>query len=473
MLNDKDRTLLENQIIAGLFLSENFFLKVYDSSPNTDDLFLNIANREIYQTAIEHFIEKGYPTAPDVFTQLILNNVCEEIKEHFISGPTRSEPTNDFNIILKLIEDSIERKSRKVIEATDKKRITGLEYATTIREKIDEVLLDKFECYRKDNRTNQQKVFELLNSIQRTREGNGSDYIPTGFTKLDSAIIGVPRAHLTTIASRPGMGKTSFMLQLKRNLVKQGFKPLIISIEMPSDQLLIKDLSAYSGIDSRRIESGTINDEENLKITDAAKLIYDDNYFIEDDGAWTIEKVKATIRRYLIKQKIDIVFIDYLTLIRTPNRKDRYDLAIGEMTNSLREFAKETKLPVVVLSQLNRECERRFDKKPQLSDLRESGNIEQDSKTVLFLYRPGYYGIIAERLADYSCEGRSILNEEYAEVIVSKCRNGKTGIVPLRYRQEIHLFENLSRKDERYPEHVQHSTQNTNWYERETDEDSI
>lgn len=448
MIADKDRTLLENQIIAGLFSYEHFFLEVYDFNPNADNLFLNIANKEIYSTAVEHFIEKGYPTAPDVFAQLILKNANEEVKQHFISGPTQSEATNDFNIILRLIEDSIERKSRKVIEATNKKRITGIEYASTIREELDKVLLDKFECYRKDNRTNQQKVFELLSSIQRTREGNGSDYISTGFTKLDAAIIGIPKSHLTTIASRPGIGKTSFMLQLKRNLVAKGYRPLIISIEMTSDRLLVKDLSAYSRIDSLNIESGNLNDAENKLLTEAAKNICEENYFVEDDSSWTVEKIKATVRRYLIKEKIDIVFIDYITLIRTPNRKDRYDLAIGEMTNSLREFAKETKLPIVILSQLNRDCERRPDKKPQLADLRESGSIEQDSKTVLFLYRPSYYGITADKLTDYSCEGCSIKNEEYAEVIISKCRNGKTGIVPLRYRKEIHLFEDLAKKQQ-------------------------
>jgi len=469
MITDKDRTLLENQIISGLFLYEHFFLKVYDFNPNAEDLFCDSANREIYITAIEYYVEKGYPTAPDVFTQLILRNANEDVKKHFVTGPSQSEPTNDFKVILKLIEDSIERKSRKVIEDTDKKQINGLEFATTIREEIDKVLLDKYECYRKDNRTNREKVNEVLCSIQRTREGQANDYIPTGFTNLDSAIIGIPKSHLTTIASRPGMGKTSLMLQLKRNMIAQGYKPLIISLEMTSDQLTIKDLSAYSKIDSLKIESGNINDAENLKITEAAKLIYDDNYFIEDDGVWTVEKIKATARRYLIKQKIDIVFIDYLTLLRFQNRKDRFDLAIGELTNSLREFAKETGLPIVLLSQLNRDCEKRIDKKPILSDLRESGSIEQDSKTVLFLFRPGYYSITADKLNDYfTTEGDPLTNEEYSEIIVAKCRNGKTGTIRLRYQKEIHLFENLTKTGSGYNNRYQ-SKSIKSYYESEQD----
>lgn len=471
MLNEKDRISFENQLINGLLLYEHFFLKIYDFNPNLEDLFLNNENREIYLTVIEYFIERGYPTAPEVFNQLILKNAPEGVKKHFISGPVQNAGTTDFNIVLKLLEDSIERKSRKVIEVTDKKKLTGLEYAETIREEIDKVLLEKFSCYRKDTRTNEQKVFDLLNTIKRTREGKASDYLPTGFEKLDEAIIGIPKSHLTTIASRPGMGKTSFMLKLKRNLVKQGFKSLIISIEMTSDQLLVKDLSAYSKIDSRKIESGNITEAENELLTHATRSLCEENYFIEDDSSWTIEKIKATIRKHLISKKIDIVFIDYLTLIRTPYKKDRFDLAVGEMTNSLREFAKETGLPIVMLSQLNRDCEKRNDKKPILADLKESGSIEQDSKTVLFLYRPSYYGIdISRTLSSFRTKsGEDVSNDDFAEVLIAKARSGRTGTIPICYRKEIHDFEDLLRvTSNKYPQYEYKSIKS--YYESESDE---
>jgi replicative DNA helicase len=450
MLNEKDRILFENQLINGLLLYENFFLKIYDFNPNLEDLFLNNENREIYLTVIEYFVERGYPTAPEIFSQLILKNAKEEVKRHFRSGPTQTEGTTDFNIALRLLEDSIEKRTRRVIEETDKKKLVGIEYAETIREEIDKVLLEKFNCYRKDNRTNEQKVYDLLATIKRTREGKTSDYIPTGFSKLDEALIGLPKGHLTTIASRPGMGKTSLMLKLKRNMVKQGIKPLLISIEMSSDQLLVKDLSAYSKINSLKIESGEITETENNALTQATRSLCEENYFIEDDGHWTIEKVKATIRKYLISKKIDIVFVDYLTQIHTPFRKDRFDLAVGEMTNSLREFAKETGLPVVILSQLNRECEKRPDKKPILSDLKESSSIEQDSKTVLFLYRPSYYGldVPATRSSLRNKSGKAVENDNYAEILIAKARSGKTGTIPVVYQPAIHDFEDLVRMTE-------------------------
>lgn len=393
MLNQNDRIKIENGILNGMMTYESYFLKVYDFNPNKDDLFRDICNRSIYETILEYYIEKGKPSTPEIYSQLILKKLPEDVKEHFAKNIVSAELVGDFKAVLYLIEDSIEMNVRRAVNRLEKQNLTGLEYAQTIREETDKIILEGFENYRRDVRTNEQKVVDLLNAIQENRTGKSSDYIKTGFTKLDEAIIGIPKSHLTTIASRPGMGKTSFMLQLKRNLVESGNKPLIISIEMTSDQLLIKDISAYSKIDSRLIESGKITEAENKAISDAAKKICEDNYFIEDDGNWTIEKIKSTIRRYLIKDKIDIVFLDYLTLIRTPNRKDRYDLAVGEITNSLREFAKETKLPIVILSQLNRDCEKRLDKKPILADLRESGSIEQDSKTVLFLFRPDYYGI--------------------------------------------------------------------------------
>jgi replicative DNA helicase len=473
MLSQSDRNRLENQIINAMLVYENFFLKIYDLNPNADDLFLNVSNREIYEAITEYYVERGYPTLPDVFNQLILKNAAEETKQHFSKNISSADPTADFNIVFRLIEDTIEVRTRNSIKLIEKKNLSGLDYSQSLREEVDKIILEKFECYKRDTRSNEEKVNDLLKTIEQTREGKSSDYLKTGFHKIDEAIIGFPKSHLTVIAARPSIGKTSFMLALKRNLVEQGFRPLVISIEMTADQLLLKDLSAYTEIDSLDIESGKLTDPELKKLHDAANLVSKENYFIEDSGSWTIERIKATVRRYLIKQQIDIVFLDYLTLINTPSRKDRFDLAIGELTGALREFAKETGLPIVILSQLNREVEKRSDKRPQLSDLRESGSIEQDAKTCLFLYRPSNYGIdpFASTGNEFKTkDGQSLKAEEYFEVIIGKARNGKVGITTLQYIPKYHKFENVWRKSEGFNSQVQYNTQGSHWFEKETDE---
>lgn len=467
MLTPNDRNLIESQIIHAILSSKIFFLKVYDFNPNVDDLFSNPHNRKIYSAIIEYYVEKDYPTSQEVFNQMILNNFPDETKQHFTKSIPSAEPITDFKLIPRLLEDSIERETRNQIALIDKKNLSGLTYAEAIREKTDEIILSKFESYKRDTRNNEERVYDLLDDIHKIREGKHTDYINTGFKKLDEAIIGIPKGHLTTIAARPGMGKTSFMLQLKRNFCDRGYKPLIISIEMTSNQLMIKDLSALTEIDSKKIESGNLSDEETQRLDEKANIICKENYFIEDDGIQTIEKIKSTIRRHLVKNSIDAVFIDYLTLMRTPHKKDRYDLVIGEITNSLREFAKDTGLPIVILSQLNRSCESRVDKRPQLSDLRESGSIEQDSKTALFLYRPAYYGIdpFAKGNGYLLSNGNKLSANEYLEVIIAKCRNGSVGIVPVCYRQHLHKFESVSYSSET-SRHADVPVDN--WYERET-----
>jgi replicative DNA helicase len=446
MIERADRIDLENKLLNGMLISKDLFLSVYNFNPSIEDLLHNSMNKDIYSSIIECYAEKGYPKQTDVLNELIIKNKSGDVKTHFSKNISIVEPTFDISIMHRLLDDSIEVRVRESIKTLGKQKITGLDFAESLRDQIDNIILNKYENYKKDFRTNEQKVIELLNSISQIKTGKGSDYIPTGFKSIDDAIIGLPKSHLSTIASRPGVGKTSFMLQLKRNLVSTGYKPLIISIEMTSEQLLVKDLSAYSKIDSRKIEGGKIIDSELKILSQASKIIYEDNFIIEDDHSWTVEKIKSTARRHIIKNKIDCVFIDYLTLIKPSTKNERYDLVIGDITNSLREFAKETGLPIIILSQLNRDCERRTDKTPLLSDLKESGSIEQDSKTVLFLFRPDYYNINAKELHKWKqIDNCPVKNHEYAEVIIAKARSGQTGIVPVRYAREIHLFEDLLR----------------------------
>jgi replicative DNA helicase len=182
-------------------------------------------------------------------------------------------------------------------------------------------------------------------------------------------------------------------------------------------------------------------------IQSEAEKLKSDNYVIDDNSFQTPQSIKATLRRWIANKQIDIVFIDYLTLIKVNYGKMRNDLEIGALSQELREFAKETKLPIVMLSQLNRVVESRIDKKPFLSDLRESGSIEQDANLVMFIHRPAYYGINPYS-SDYenmelTCNNISVDAEDIASIIIAKSRNGQTGTVPLQYIPKYHLFNDI------------------------------
>ncbi len=270
---------------------------------------------------------------------------------------------------------------------------------------------------------------------------------------IDAKVTGIPKGHLTIIAGRPGMGKTDFMLQLSKNILSQNYKIGIISLEMTFAELQTRNISGITNIDSRRIESGEINSNELAKIRSAASKLNSDIYVIDDNSRQTPESIKSTLRHWINDCLVDVVFIDYLTLIRTNFNRQRFDLEIGQLSQELREFAKETKLPIVILSQLNRAVENRPSKKPFLSDLRESGSIEQDANLVMFMHRPSYYGIDPYQTdykgvsLSYSQEhgenNNSVDAADISSIIIAKARNGQTGTVPLRYVPKYHTFGNI------------------------------
>jgi len=287
----------------------------------------------------------------------------------------------------------------------------------------------------------------LLKDIENRSKGGATNHIKTGFDLIDKKVIGIPKGHITIVAGRPGMGKTDFMLQLSKNILAQNYKIGIVSLEMTFAELQARNISDIAKIDSRKIESGELSKNEFEAIKSAAAKLSSDNYVVDDSSRQTPNSIKSTLRRWINDGRVDVVFIDYLTLIRTNFNRQRFDLEIGQLSQELREFAKETKLPIVLLSQLNRAVESRPSKKPFLSDLRESGSIEQDSALVMFLHRPSYYGIDPFQ-ADYKgvsllCKNDSVDAVDIANVIIAKARNGQTGTVPLKYVPKYHSFENI------------------------------
>lgn len=258
--------------------------------------------------------------------------------------------------------------------------------------------------------------------------------VPTGFYDLDELLGGFQKSDLVILAARPSMGKTAFALSLARNAALQYRAPVaFFSLEMATIQLVIRLICSEGRLDAHKVRTGKLPSEEGMKLGKIASKLIEAPIFIDDAPAQTILEIRAKARRLKAEKNIGLIIIDYLQLIQGPPRAESREREISHISRSLKALAKELNIPVIALAQLNRAVEARQDKRPQLSDLRESGSIEQDADVVMFLNRPEYYGITQDKNGE-STQGM-------AEVIVAKQRNGPVGEIQLSFIKEYARFE--------------------------------
>ena len=258
--------------------------------------------------------------------------------------------------------------------------------------------------------------------------------VPTGFTHLDNLTSGFQNSDLIILAARPSMGKTALALNIARNAaVDAGVPVAIFSLEMSKEQLSLRLLCSEARIDSSRLRSGFFCMEDWDRLTDAAGVLSAAPIFIDDSPSLSAMEVRAKARRMKMDKNIGLIVIDYLQLMQGRAGAERRDLEISEISRSLKALAKEISLPVIALSQLNRMLEQRTDKRPRLSDLRESGALEQDADVVAFIYRDEVYN-----------KEETNPHKGTAEVILAKQRNGPTGEVLLTFLSAYTRFENMA-----------------------------
>jgi replicative DNA helicase len=262
--------------------------------------------------------------------------------------------------------------------------------------------------------------------------------VPTGFRGLDEKTSGLQPGDLIVIAGRPSMGKTALALNIARNAsLETGEPAAIFSLEMSKEQLSLRMLSAEARIDSSRMRGGFLSERDLARINRAAGALYDIPIYIDDSPAISALEIRAKTRRMKMDKGVGLVVIDYLQLMRGRASAERRDLEISEISRSLKALAKELNLPVVALSQLNRKVEDRTNKRPVLSDLRESGAIEQDADVILFIYRDEVYH-----------KEEDNPNKGIAELILAKQRNGPIGAVRLAFLETYTRFEDLAPRGE-------------------------
>ncbi len=263
--------------------------------------------------------------------------------------------------------------------------------------------------------------------------------VPTGFTLLDRMLGGLQKSDLIILAGRPGMGKTSLALSIAQNAAKRhGARVAIFSLEMSAEQLVQRLLSVESAIDSYRLRLGQIHEEEWPILLEAANTLANTRIFIDDTPGATVTEIRTKARRLYAEHGLDLILIDYMQLMsggRAVGRGENRQQEISYISRSLKELARELNVPVVAISQLSRAVESRSDKRPMLSDLRESGSIEQDADVVLFVYREDYYDEETDR-------------QNIADIIVAKHRHGSTGTVSLYFRKELTQFRDLELRHE-------------------------
>ncbi|MBE6849676.1 MAG: replicative DNA helicase [Ruminococcus sp.] len=276
-------------------------------------------------------------------------------------------------------------------------------------------------------------VAETYNHIGRIAGPDRELYLGTrsGFSYLDTLTSGLNKSDLILIAARPAMGKTAFALNIACNVARHGDKDVcIFSLEMPREQLVSRLLSTEAQVDSNKLRNGRLDGDDWLRLAAGASYLQGLPIYIDDTASITVQQIKAKLRRM---KNLGLVVIDYLGLIQTTLKTENRVQIISEITRQLKIMAKEMDVPVILLSQLSRGPESRTDKRPMLSDLRESGSIEQDADIVMFLYRDAYYNKESQQ-------------PNVAECIVAKNRHGETGTVNLIWDGQFTRFSTMEMK---------------------------
>jgi replicative DNA helicase len=278
-------------------------------------------------------------------------------------------------------------------------------------------------------------TMERIETLQRS--GKAITGVPSGFVDLDALTSGFQASELVVVAARPSMGKTAFCLNVAANAAAEGQGVAIFSLEMSKEALVQRMLTATARVDSHRVRQGTLRDSDFTQLARAAGLLQTYQVWIDDTPSITLLEMRSKARRLKIDNDLKLVIVDYLQLMRSPERAENRVQEISDISRSLKALARELEIPVIALSQLSRASEQRGgERKPILSDLRDSGAIEQDADLVVFIHRPEYY--------DREDESKRGL----AEIMLAKNRNGPTGDVQLKFTREYTRFDSFSAREE-------------------------
>ncbi len=415
----------ERNVISSVLIDRDALIKAAEMLQGED--FYDPAHQIIYGSCIELFELSSAVDIVTVKSFITKNkNLTKVGGEQYLYDLVSILPlTTNVEFYGKIIKEASLR--RRIIAMSADLVGMGMDEGKKLEDIVDEVEKKIFSISQKSQNKSFSHIKEvLMESTQRYEEmqksGGGLRGIATGFKSLDAMLGGFHKNDLVIIAARPSVGKTSFMLEVARHMaVVVKKKVAIFSLEMGKDQLADRLIALQSGVNLMDLRMGNLQGDDFMKCQDAMAALYDADIFIDDMPGQHISEVRSKCRKLELEFGVDAVFVDYLQLLHG-SAKDNRAQEVSQISQSLKNIARELKIPVVALSQLNRSVESRNDRRPQLSDLRESGSIEQDADMVMFLHREAMYNRDME-------EGE----KDKAELIISKHRNGATGIVNLKF----------------------------------------
>jgi len=355
--------------------------------------------------------------------------------------------------------DIVKNKSlhRQLVQATSEILNEAYDESGDVREKLNAAEQKIFAIVEKKISGSAVPLKNLLTEVFESidsRDGLHVTGLPSGYHELDGMLCGLQKSEMIIIAGRPSMGKTSFALNIAEHIGADRDIPVVIfSLETSKHQLVERFLCSRSRVDLQRVKKGTLDSEEYTKLKDAGSELYGKPIFIDDTPGLTPLEILAKCRRLKSQYDIQCVLIDYLQLMSIDTKVESRQQEVSTISRHLKALAKELNIPIVVLSQLNRSPEHREGHRPRMSDLRESGSIEQDADVIMLLHREDYYskevnkevGEKDQASGVYQGGGEEDSNKEnMAEIIIAKQRNGPVGTIKLYFDKEIARFENLS-----------------------------
>ena len=405
--------------------------------------FYSLSNRKVYRAIISLYEEKKPVLLETLKTRLEDLGDLAQVggNEYILQLLDEAGSGANARHYIQLIQEKA--RIRDLISVAESIKSESFDTQYAMNEMMDKAERDLLKVTRARKSTTfipaKEVVDETVESIQKMASNRTPvTGMKTDFRQLDRVTNGFQKGDLIILAARPSMGKTAFALNIAQNVALQGKKSVaIFSLEMPKQQLVKRMLCAEAEVDTQRITSGNMQPKDWEKLVDAMTRLSDAKIYIDDTSGITATDIKAKCRRLMMEEKeLGLVVIDYLQLMEGGGNPDDRNQQISAISRSLKGLARELNIPIIALSQLSRGVESRNDKRPMLSDLRDSGAIEQDADIVMFIYRDEYYN------------KDEVENKGKAEIIIAKHRNGPTGTVELLFQSNITKFKNKTKTTE-------------------------